>query len=60
MPGGHSALAFSIWTAASFVSNNRFIIVSTFILAFLIAQNRISKGCMLYGKLLSVLQPEPR
>ncbi len=41
MPSGHSAVAFSIWTAITFVTQNFGISLSTFMLASLIAHSRV-------------------
>ena len=41
MPSGHSAIAFSIWTIITFLTNNSIVIVLTFVMAFLIARHRI-------------------
>lgn len=41
MPSGHSAVAFSIWTAVTFVSKDFTISLFTLILAGLIAQSRV-------------------
>ena len=41
MPSGHSAIAFSIWTIITFLTNNSIVIVLTFLMAFLIARHRI-------------------
>lgn len=41
MPSGHSAVAFSIWSAITFITQNFGISLSAFLLASLIAQSRI-------------------
>lgn len=41
MPSGHAAIAFSIWTVISFLTNNSIVITLSFFLAFLIARQRI-------------------
>jgi len=41
MPSGHSAIAFSIWTAIAFMTNNFIVITLAFVMAFLIARHRI-------------------
>jgi len=41
MPSGHAAMAFSMWTIVTFLTNNTIVILLTFVLAFLIARNRI-------------------
>ena len=41
MPSGHAAFAFAVWTAILFSTVNEFVIVLTFILAFLVARSRI-------------------
>lgn len=42
MPSGHTAVAFSIWTAILFSTTNNFVVILTFILAFLVARSRIA------------------
>ncbi len=42
MPSGHAALAFSLWTAVVFTTPNQFVVILTFILAFLVARSRVS------------------
>jgi len=44
MPSGHAALAFSIWTAIFFSVTNDFVIILTFILAFLVARSRVDNS----------------
>ena len=41
MPSGHAAIAFSIWTVILFCTTNNFVIILTFILAFLVARSRL-------------------
>lgn len=41
MPSGHAAFAFTIWTAVLFSTSNDFIIILTFILAFLVVRSRV-------------------
>ena len=41
MPSGHAAIAFSIWTVISFLTNNSIVIALTFFMAFLIARHRV-------------------
>ncbi len=41
MPSGHSAVAFSLWTGIFFITDNMVILVSSFVLAFLVAQSRV-------------------
>lgn len=41
MPSGHAAFAFAIWTAVLFSTTNDFVIILTFILAFLVARSRV-------------------
>lgn len=41
MPSGHSAVAFSIWTAITFITKNFGVSLSALILAALIAQSRV-------------------
>ena len=38
---GHSAVAFSLWTAILFTQSNIFVVMSTFLLAALVAQSRL-------------------
>jgi len=44
MPSGHAAIAFSIWTIISFLTENHLAVVLVFILAFLVARSRLSDG----------------
>ena len=60
MPSGHSALAFSIWTAIVFSTPNNFIVALTFILAFLVARSRLIRSIhnvweVLAGSVLGIL-----
>jgi len=63
LPSGHSALAFGIWMAATYVigDDHRFLISSlTFIAALLVAQTRVEAGVhsaleVLYGGMLGAL-----
>lgn len=41
MPSGHAAVAFSIWTIISFLTNNSIVIILVFVMAFLIARHRV-------------------
>lgn len=41
MPSGHSALAFSVWVAITYITDNTFASLLCFILAALIAQSRV-------------------
>lgn len=41
MPSGHSAIAFSIWTIAAFVTANELVIFLVLLLAILVAQSRV-------------------
>lgn len=41
MPSGHSAIAFSMWTAISFLTHNAIVIILSFVMAFLIARHRL-------------------
>jgi len=41
MPSGHAAVAFAIWTVILLSADNDFIVILTFILAFLVARSRI-------------------
>ncbi|MBI4684075.1 MAG: diacylglycerol kinase [Nitrospirae bacterium] len=42
MPSGHAALAFSIWTAITYITENFIVSLSCFILAVAIAQSRVT------------------
>ncbi|MEW5766836.1 MAG: diacylglycerol kinase [bacterium] len=53
MPSGHAAVAFSIWTATIFLTNNLFMIILVFILAFIVAQSRISLKIHSFWEVLS-------
>lgn len=44
MPSGHSAIAFSVWAIALFLSPSKLLIVLVLILAILLAQSRIRPG----------------
>ena len=44
MPSGHAAVAFSIWTVISFLTNNLIVIVLSFVMAFLIARHRVKSS----------------
>ena len=44
MPSGHSALAFSIWTIVTWVSQNNLLSVLVFVMAAMLAYSRIKKG----------------
>lgn len=41
MPSGHSAVAFSIWTIITFMTDNSVVVVLSFVMAFLIARHRV-------------------
>lgn len=60
MPSGHAAIAFSIWTVISFLTNNSIVIILTFLMAFLIARHRIKDAVhtlweVVAGSILGVL-----
>jgi diacylglycerol kinase (ATP) len=60
MPSGHAAIAFSIWTAIAFLTNNSIVISLAFVMAFLIARHRIKDAIhtfweVLVGSILGVL-----
>ena len=60
MPSGHSAVAFSIWTAIAFMTTNSVVIALSFVMAFLIARHRIKDAIhsfweVLAGAVLGVL-----
>jgi len=44
MPSGHSALAFSVWVSVTFATGNAIASGLCFVLAWLIAQSRVSSG----------------
>ncbi len=41
MPSGHSAVAFSMWTIITFLTNNTIVMTLAFVMAFLIARHRV-------------------
>jgi diacylglycerol kinase (ATP) len=43
MPSGHSAVAFSIWTLITLISQNALVVFAVFILSFLVAQSRVGR-----------------
>lgn len=60
MPSGHAAMAFSIWTIIIFLTNNAVVITLTFVMAFLIARQRVKSGIhnfweVLVGSIIGVL-----
>jgi diacylglycerol kinase (ATP) len=60
MPSGHAAFAFAIWTAILFSTTNEFVVILTFILAFLVARSRIVSSIhdiweVLSGAIIGVL-----
>ncbi len=60
MPSGHAAIAFSIWTIVSFLTNNSIVIILTFLMAFLIARHRIKDAIhtlweVIAGSILGIL-----
>lgn len=60
MPSGHAAVAFSIWTIISFLTNNLIVIALTFLMAFLIARHRVKDAVhtvfeVVAGSILGVL-----
>jgi diacylglycerol kinase (ATP) len=44
MPSGHTAIAFSLWTMVTLMTENFTASLSTFVLAFLVARSRINSG----------------
>jgi diacylglycerol kinase (ATP) len=42
MPSGHSALAFSVWVSVTYISENAFISIFSFLLSAWIAQSRVA------------------
>ncbi len=60
MPSGHAAMAFCMWTAVLFSTTNNFVIIITFILAFLVARSRLANAVhniweVLSGAVLGIL-----
>lgn len=53
MPSGHTALAFSVWTAISLVTENPLISLLVFVLALLIAKSRIVEKVHSVGEVLA-------
>lgn len=53
MPSGHAAVAFSIWTATIFLSDNTFMVILVFILAFIVAQSRVDFKIHSFWEVLS-------
>ena len=53
MPSGHSAVAFSIWTAIAFMTNNSVVIALSFVMAFLIARHRIKDAIHSFWEVLA-------
>jgi len=43
MPSGHSTIAFSLWMLVALLTHNLLVISAVFVLAFMIAQSRISR-----------------
>ena len=41
MPSGHAALAFSVWMATTYISENFLVSLLSFVIAVMIAQNRV-------------------
>jgi len=44
MPSGHSAVAFSMWIAITFITENSIVSIIAFLMALLIARSRVSIG----------------
>lgn len=44
MPSGHSAVAFSMWIAITFITEDFIVSIITFLMALLIARSRVSTG----------------
>jgi len=60
MPSGHAAVAFSMWTIISLVTNNAIVMALAFIMAFLIARHRVKDAVhtiweVVAGAILGVL-----
>ncbi|MFA5146001.1 MAG: diacylglycerol kinase [Candidatus Omnitrophota bacterium] len=53
MPSGHSAIAFSIWTIITFLTNNSIVIVLAFFMAFLIARHRIKDAVHTFSEVFA-------
>lgn len=52
MPSGHSAVAFSVWAAVFFMTDNVYITWITFFLAMLVAQTRVKAGIHSFKEVL--------
>ncbi len=60
MPSGHAAVAFSIWTIISFLTNNLIVLTLSFVMAFLIARHRVKDAVhtlpeVIAGSILGIL-----
>jgi len=60
MPSGHAAVAFSIWTIISFLTNNLIVVTLSFVMAFLVARHRIKDSIhtlteVVVGSILGIL-----
>lgn len=53
MPSGHAAVAFSMWSAIIFLTHNPVIVVLTFVMAFLIARQRIRESIHTVGEVIA-------
>ena len=53
MPSGHSAVAFSIWTAIAFMTTNSVVVALSFVMAFLIARHRIKDAIHSFWEVLA-------
>lgn len=53
MPSGHSAIAFSIWAAIAFMTNNFIVITLAFVMAFLIARHRIKDAVHTFWEVMA-------
>jgi diacylglycerol kinase (ATP) len=53
MPSGHSAVAFSIWTAIAFMTTNSVVIALSFVMAFLIARHRLKDAIHNFWEVLA-------
>jgi len=53
MPSGHAAVAFSMWSAIIFLTHDPVIVVLTFVMAFLIARQRIRESIHTVGEVIA-------
>jgi len=60
MPSGHAAMAFAIWAAIFFLTNNFIVVSLAFVMAFIIARHRVTYAIhnlweVVVGSLLGIL-----